>query len=301
MTPRPLVLAALLASAPAFAGTPINETRPLPAGGQVSIDNLKGQVIVRAWDRPEVRITGTLGEGVEKLEIDADGDDLDIRVRYPSNNGGWFGGGDRSEPSTLEVSIPAAAALSVDTVSAGVDVTGVRGPRLVVDSVSGDVVVRAARVGEASFDNVSGSVDAQVESADIGVDSVSGDIRVQGGLGGRVRIDTVSGDAELELGPVGTLTLSSVSGDLGVAAGLAPGGNISADSVSGGIRVALPADASARIQVETFSGGISSPVGEVQTEKYGPGKSLQARLGQGDGLVRLESFSGNVRISVGAK
>lgn len=301
MTPRPLFLAALLASAPAFAGTPINETRPLPAGGEVSIENLKGQVIVRAWDRPEVRITGTLGEGVEKLEIDADGNGLDIKVKYPSNNGGWFGGGGRSEPSTLEISLPATASVSVDTVSAGVDVTGVRGPRLGVDSVSGDVLVRAAKVGEARFDNVSGSVDAEVESDDIGVDSVSGDIRVAGRLGGRVRIDTVSGDADLELGPVGSLTLSSVSGDLGVAAGLAPGGSIRADSVSGGIRVALPAAASARIEVETFSGGISSPVGEVKTEKYGPGKSLQARLGQGDGLVKLESFSGNVRISVGAK
>lgn len=300
MTPRPLFLVALLASAPAFAGTPINETRPLPAGGEVSIENLKGEVIVRAWDRPEVRITGTLGEGVEKLEIDADGDELDIRVRYP-NTGGWFGGGSRSEPSTLEISLPATASVSVDTVSAGVDVTGVRGPRLGVDSVSGDVRVRAARVGEARFDNVSGSVDAEVESDDIGVDSVSGDIRVAGRLGGRVRIDTVSGDADLELGPVGSLTLSSVSGDLGVAAGLAPGGSLRADSVSGGIRVALPADASARIEVETFSGGISSPVGEVKTEKYGPGKSLQARLGRGDGLVKLESFSGNVRISVGAK
>lgn len=301
MFPRPILLAALLASTPALAGTPINETRPLPAGGEVSIENLKGEVIVRAWDRPEVRITGTLGEGVEKLEIDADGDELDIKVRYPSNNGGWFGGGDRSEPSTLEISLPATASVSVDTVSAGVDVTGVRGPRLGVDSVSGDVRVRAAKVGEARFDNVSGSVDAEVESDDIGVDSVSGDIRVAGRLGGRVRVDTVSGDAGLELGPVGSLTLSSVSGDLGVAAGLVPGGSIRADSVSGGIRVALPADASARIEVETFSGGISSPVGEVKTEKYGPGKSLQARLGQGDGLVKLESFSGNVRISVGDK
>ena len=39
---------------------------------------------------------------------------------------GWFGGGDRSEPSTLEISLPATASVSVDTVSAGVDVAGVR-------------------------------------------------------------------------------------------------------------------------------------------------------------------------------
>jgi len=50
--------------------------------------------------------------------------------------------------------------------------------------------------------------------------------------------------------------------------------------------------------VETFSGGISSPVGKVQTEEYGPGKRLEARLGAGGGEIRLESFSGDVRVEI---
>lgn len=293
-------LAALLAAAPAFAATPINEIRPLSPEGQVEIENLKGEIIVRTWDRPEVRIAGSLGEGVEKLDIHGGADSLDIEVRYPKG-GGWFGGGDRSEPSRLEVTVPARAAVTVDAVSASVDVEGVQGRLLSVDNVSGGIRVRNARVGEARFDNVSGDLDVEVDSPEVSVDNVSGDIRLVAPAGGRLMLDTVSGDAEVSAGPVGSLGFSSVSGDARLALALAPGGRLSADTVSGGLRLRLPADTSARLHVETFSGSISSPVGEVRTEKYGPGKSLEARLGQGDGEIRLEAFSGGVRLELDPK
>lgn len=301
MVPRLICLAALLAAAPAFAATPINQTRPLAPDGQVSIDNLKGRIVVRTWDRPEVRITGSLGEGVEKLLVEGDERDLSIEVRYPRNSGGWFGwgGNGKSEPSVIEVSLPAGASVSVDSVSADVDISGVAGQRLSVDSVSGDVLVRSTRVAEASFDNVSGDIDAELDSSQsLLVDSVSGDILIKGRIGGRVSLDTVSGDATLEATTLDRLSLSTVSGDGRLSAGLAADGSIVADSVSGNLDLVLPRETSARLRIETFSGGISSPVGQVQTEEYGPGKHLEAKMGAGSGNIRLESFSGNVRVVV---
>ena len=66
--------------APAFAATPINETRPLAAGGRVHIENIKGRVVVRTWAQPQVRITGSLGRGVQKLAVTGGGQSLDIVV-----------------------------------------------------------------------------------------------------------------------------------------------------------------------------------------------------------------------------
>jgi DUF4097 and DUF4098 domain-containing protein YvlB len=300
MVTRLIFLAALVAAPAAFAASPINQTRPLAADGQVSIENVKGRVTVRTWDRPEVRITGSLGAGVEKLAIEGDASDLRIEVRYPKNGGGWFGwGGDGdSEPTLLEINVPAKASVSVDAVSANVDVAGTGGRRLTLASVSGDVLVRGARAEEASFESVSGDVDAEVDSTNVSAETVSGDLLLKGRIGGRVSLDTVSGDATLVAGPVERLTLSTVSGDGHLSAGLAASGGITADSVSGNVDLVLPRDTSARLQIDTFSGGISSPVGEVQTEEYGPGKSLKARLGAGSGSIRLESFSGNVRVSI---
>lgn len=300
MNSRTVLLAALLLSSPAMADTPIDQTHPLSATGQVSIDNLKGRIVVVGWDRPEVRITGTLGQGVEKLEVEGGGDSLRIEVKYPGSGSDWFnwGGGNRGKPSVLEVSLPATASLSVDSVSASVDVSGVRGRRLSVDSVSGDVRVRGAGPGQGRFDSVSGGLDLELDSRDVEADTVSGDIRLRGRIGGRVSLDTVSGDASLEAGALERLSLSSVSGNGRLRAGLAEGGSISADTVSGRLSLDLPAHTSARLRVETFSGDITSPVGTVQTQQYGPGKSLDARLGDGAGDIRLESFSGSVRVTL---
>ncbi|WP_374603644.1 DUF4097 domain-containing protein [Arenimonas sp.] len=298
MLPRLTCLAgSLLLALPALAATPIDQTRPLSADGSVRVENLKGEVVVRTWDRPEVRVTGSLGEGVEKLDIGPGGDSLSISVKYP-RSGGWFGGGERSEPSRIEVRMPAGASLDVDVVSADVDVEGLAGRRLAVDSVSGGVRVRASRPGEARFDLVSGDLQGELDSPDIAVDTVSGDVRLSGRGGGELGVDTVSGDASLVFDSLRRVVMDSVSGDLALQAALAPGGRIGADTVSGGVRLRLPADSSARLSVETFSGGISSPVGEVKTEKYGPGKSLEARVGGGDGDVRLVTFSGDVRIEL---
>ncbi len=303
MTTRTLYCAALLAmaSTPALAATPINQVRPLSANGSVSIENVKGRIVVRTWDRDEVAITGTLGEGVEKLLVEGTATDLRIEVRYPSGGGSWFGwggNGGRGEPSVIEVSVPARAGVKVDSVSASVAVTGVAGRRLAVDTVSGNVVVRAARPGEANIDSVSGDLDLDLETASLAVASVSGDVRVRGRVTGAVAIETVSGDADLAAGRLERLTLSSVSGDSRIRAALAPGGRITSDSVSGGLTLSLAPDTSARLRVETFSGGISSPVGKVVTEQYGPGKHLETRLGSGGGEIRLESFSGDVRVEI---
>lgn len=298
MLPRLTCLtASLLLALPALAATPIDQTRPLAADGSLRIENIKGQVVVRTWDRPEVHVTGSLGEGVEKLEIGPGGDSLSIKVKYPNSGGGWFGSGNRSEPSRIEVRMPAGASLDVDVVSAEVDLEGLAGRRLAVDSVSGSVQVRASRSGEARFDLVSGDLEAELDSEDISVDTVSGDVRLSGRGGGELGVDTVSGDADLAFQSLRRVVMDSVSGDLELRTGLAPSGRISADTVSGGVRLRLPADTSARLSVETFSGGISSPVGDVKTEKYGPGKTLEARLGSGKGEVRLVTFSGSVRIS----
>ncbi|HLU13551.1 MAG TPA: DUF4097 family beta strand repeat-containing protein [Arenimonas sp.] len=300
MSPRLILPLMLLAAAPALAATPIDETRPVAADGRVSIDNLKGRIDVETWDRPEVRITGHLGEGVEKLQIDGSGGDLRIEVRYPQNKRGWFGWGssDGGEPSDLRVQVPAGVSLDIDSVSATVNVTGVAGQRLDVDSVSGNVTVRAARPGEARLVTVSGDVEAELDTRELRAETVSGDLDLRGRIGGRVSLETVSGDLRLEAGSVGRLDFSSVSGDARLKLGLEKGGSVQADTVSGGLDLALPAGTSARLRVETFSGRIRSPVGKVETEEFGPGSSLRTRLGDGQGDIRLESFSGNVRIEI---
>ena len=291
-------IAASVSVAPAFAATPINETRPLAADGRVSIENVKGSIVVRTWARPEVRITGSLGKGAEKLAVDGGAQSLQIEVRYPDQKGwGWNKGGN-SEPTTLEVTIPQRASLDIDSVSADVDVQQMAGRELSVDSVSGNVVVTSSSPGQAEFENVSGDTTLRITTRKVSVDSVSGDIKLQGGLTGEVSIESVSGNLSLLAQTLSKLSLSTVSGDASLQFALAPAGVVKADTVSGNLMLVMPAATNAQLSVESFSGDIDSPVGKVISEEYGPGKSLNARLGTGQGTMKLESFSGDVGLTL---
>ena len=299
-TLAPAVLLAMIVAVPALAATPINESRPLAADGSVSIENQKGRIVVRTWAQAQVKVTGSLGKGVEKLIVEGDGRKLRIEVKYPwQGNGSWLGRGKSdTEPTLLEVTVPQHASLDIDSVSADVDVQQMAGRKLAVESVSGQVQVSASSPAEASFDNVSGDTNLRITTTKVSVQSVSGDINLQGGLTGEVHLETVSGKADLTAPALTRLELDTVSGDARLKVGLAADGVIKADSVSGSLELLLPKPTSARLNIESFSGDISSPVGKVDREEYGPGSSLKASLGSGQGEINLESFSGDVRVEL---
>lgn len=292
----------LAAALPALAATPINQTRPLDPLGSVEIDNVKGLIQVRVWDRPEVKIEGSLGEGVEKLEIEGDRQRLSIKVRYPNRGSGigfLVGGGDSGEPTELRVTLPLQAALEIDAVSATVDVNGVASRELSIDSVSGDVTVAGAP-REAEIDSVSGDLRLTLNSRKVSAQTVSGDLSLRGRLGGEVDLETVSGKIDLAThqSQLTKLSGNSVSGDLRANVGLAAGGEISLETVSGDVRLTLPRNLSATVRGQSFSGDLEAPDAQIQRPKHGPGSSFEHRYGSGSGKVRIETFSGDARLDL---
>ena len=277
----------LAVAAPAWAATPINETRPLSPTGRVDIDNLKGRIQVRAWDRDEVKVEGSLGRGVERLVVEGDRERLEVRVRYPRNSRG-------TEDTTLLLTVPRRAELNIESVAADIDVAGVARGKLSIESVSGDVVVVAApRALDA--ETVSGDLRITANADEAKLGSVSGDVVLRGRLSGKVAAETVSGDIDIEVNGerVRSLKAATVSGDARVRTALADGGEIKLESVSGNLRLATPAGLSARLSAETFSGDLRAPDARIQRPKYGPGASLETRYGTGQGTIRMETFSGD--------
>ncbi|HWY25410.1 MAG TPA: hypothetical protein VNX47_10855, partial [Nevskia sp.] len=128
---------------------PVNERRPLNADGRVFVNDVAGTVVVTAWERNEVLATGTLGYGVDRLEISGDPSDLSFVVKLPRHN-------HNVGETELRLMVPAGAHVEVETVSADVSAQGVRGP-LKISTVSGDV-------------------GADVQSQEVAVQTVSGDL-----------------------------------------------------------------------------------------------------------------------------
>jgi DUF4097 and DUF4098 domain-containing protein YvlB len=281
---------ACAALAPAWAATPIDQVRALDPRGRVEIDNLKGRVEVRAWDRQEVRVTGSLGDGVEKLVIDGDRDELRIEVKYPNRSR-------NTEPTMLVVQVPLQAELEIETVSADIDVHGVAPRELSLQSVSGDIVANGAP-RRASVESVSGDVNLTFNSSEVEASTVSGDLVVAGRLTGEASVETVSGDLRFDSRGerLRKFSAGSVSGNIAARLALAEAGEIRMESVSGDLGLDLPKDLSAEVSGESFSGDLSAPGAKIQREDFGPGSSFHQRYGDGKGEIRLETFSGDARL-----
>ena len=292
-----VALCACLSSPLLPAATPINQTRPLDPRGTVEIDNLKGRIQVRAWDRNEVQVTGSLGDGVEKLVVDGDKDHLTVRAEYPKHMGGLRG--DRTGPTDLVLQVPLRADLDIESVSADIDVAGVASGDLNVDTVSGQVTVAAAP-GNADLNSVSGDLHVTLNSNEVNVETVSGDVLLNGRLKGQVHGETVSGQLSIDSNgeALRRLTTSTVSGDTTIHAALSDGGEIKSDTVSGDLRLRLPRSLNARVSAESFSGELRAPGAKIQKEEFGPGSSFEQRYGSGSGEIQLESFSGDTTLDL---
>ncbi|EVT73359.1 hypothetical protein X548_13335 [Stenotrophomonas maltophilia 5BA-I-2] len=286
-TLSPLCVALLLVPAMALADTRVDERHNVAAGGRIELSNVAGKVTVRGWDRNDVQLTGTLSDGLQ-LRQEKSANRVRWEIEYPrrGNNGG----------ATLTLNVPRSVELLLSTVSADQDISGVDVRRLQADTVSGNLAA-AGRSGDSVLNTVSGNVTARLQTPRLDVNTVSGRIEAGGGVSGEIGAQTVSGRVGVDAGRIQRLVVETVSGGIDLSAtALAPGGRINVESVSASVSLRLPRTVSAQLSVNSFSGSINSDAGKVERPRYGPGSSLDARLGSGDGDIRVQSHSGSVQV-----
>jgi len=287
------VYAALLGGlimAPTLADTQVDKTIDASADGTVGISNVAGSIKVVAWSRSAVKVEGTLGDDVEELIFERDGDDILIKVKVPRNHG-------RDIDSDLMVSVPKRSSLEIAGVSADIDVEGVIGEQELA-TVSGDVVTK-----ETAADVEAASVSGDVEVHGIGNETdteaatVSGDVTLTD-LSGEVEAESVSGDVSIVGGKIDEAYLESVNGDLTFHAELAKGGELAMETVNGTVDVILNGTISAEFEIETFNGSIKNCFGPKpeRTSRYSPGLELSFSHGGGSASVVIETLNGSVRI-----
>ena len=276
----------MLASAPAFAGKSVDESWELDADATVFIENISGIIEIRGWDRNEAHLTGELGSSVDELEISSSGSSLQISVTNRNER--------NVDDTELKLIIPAGASVDATAVSADIMVKGLDNEKLTASSVSGDVEVNASS-RRVSIESVSGDVEFSGHTVRVSAESVSGDIKLSG-ISGEVSATTVSGDMELEAGLIESGKFETVSGDMTVVAEVSDNGKLTAESMSGDVTIILPASQSGVFKSQSFSGRIGTDFGSVDHAKHGPGSHLKHVAGNGGAEVRVESFSGNIKL-----
>lgn len=259
-----------------------------------------------------VRDDGTFGDGFgggDRVTVERDGDleawaDLRIEVPAGTRLAVHLGVGDmdvRDVEGDLALDGSSGTirtrgtrgTLSLDTGSGSIEVSDAAGD-LTADTGSGNITLRNVDGGDLALDTGSGSVElSSVRVASLLVDTGSGSIRGSSLEAGGLEMDTGSGGIRLEGVTTSRATLDTGSGsvELGL---LSDVDELIIDTGSGGVVVTAPADLGARLDLDSGSGGVrvDLPVTELRSGR----SHLRGSVGDGDGLVEIDTGSGSIRL-----
>jgi DUF4097 and DUF4098 domain-containing protein YvlB len=272
----------------------VNETRPVKADADIRIDNLAGTVKVQGWDKNEVRISGTLGSQVQKLQIEGGETALDIKVVLPHHSHSDEGCDSCAE---LEIQVPRGARIEVSTVSADVEASGLTG-QVQFGTVSGGATVSSTAT-RIELRTVSGDVTVvgSAKGASVDANSVSGTVRISD-VDGHVDAENVSGDTKVVSRRISDLKMSATSGNLTFEGTPLKGGNYDLNNVSGDVVLAVGGAPDARFDVSSFSGDIDNSFGPKPTRvsKYSPGMELHFTSGNAGSTISARTLSGDIHL-----
>ncbi|PJF34086.1 MAG: hypothetical protein CUN57_00460, partial [Phototrophicales bacterium] len=229
------------------AGEKVDRSLEVKPDGHIEIHNVRGEITITGWDKPEVKVKGTLDDLTEKFIFEERSGHTVIKVELPDNTSLRSG-----EGSNLEIWLPQSASVDFNGVATDLKVTRVKG-KLEVNTVSGDL--RLEDLGKDLYVNsVSGDVELKGAHGRIEMQTVSGDI-VARVSAEQINVNGVSADVTITNDVLSQGKLSTVSGDIKITSGLKNDANLEINTVSGDGIWYVVGDVSARISMETAPGG----------------------------------------------
>ncbi len=248
------------------------------ANATIEVENMVGDITIRAWDRKAVRVQAT---GPADVHLDREESEVSVEAEMMPGHG-------RETDFTLTV--PKDAHIEVHTIEGRISVEGTTG-RIDAHSVKGLVRVSGGRntievgsvEGGIELSGARGRVEAHSVNEFVSLADVVGDIEAT----------TVNGPVTLERCDTRSLEASSVNGAIVFQGPIHPDGWYSMETHNGTIDLTIPQNASATIRAFTYNGDFEAdfPVTVTAAE---PGKTTTIRLGSGDAQIELETFNGSI-------
>ncbi len=272
------------ASSPVIAQKKVERRIPLGMEGALRIINMVGSVVVHGWNKDTVMVRGTLGTG----------DNFYMGGGYTGAKMFVEAVNDRDpKPARLEVWVPVRVRLWVKTATANIDVSGVDGGldlyvvsgtidvtgnphELNAEAIDGDIHITGSPPWVRAK-SATGTIVFQGASSDAAFSTVSGAVKVDGGVFERTKIETVTGNISFS----GLLDRS---------------GSFDFDTHSGIVDLAIPAKMGASFSVVTIAGSITNNVSKnsPMPGRFGRGAELTMDASGGGAKVSVRTFKGPV-------
>lgn len=224
-------------------------------GVAVTLCLSSGDVVVRGWDRREVRARAA-GAGTLRLQTDAGQTARRVEVQVTKERAGEPGPGECGATDSIELSVPRDSVVTLQINEGHVELSGVAEAR--VRTLTGDVDVSGvSRLVEVSC--MSGDISLSDSAGRVQLRTVSGDVEVSNLRAAQPDDDlfagSTSGDITIEGVRHSRVTGTTTSGDVLLSGVLARGGSYELKTTSGDVTLALPADASFRVNARVIASG----------------------------------------------
>jgi hypothetical protein len=276
-----LLAAAVVAVQAPAGGYPTDTTLAVERGSRLRVNSMGGDIVVRAWDRGQVRIQADHSRNAG-ISIERRGSVVDVGSR-----GRWGAPG----LVDYQITVPAWMALELGGLNAEVDVDGVRAA-VRVETIQGSIRLRGG-ADQVTLSTANGGIDVAGVRGRLDLRALSGDI-VARDIEGDVMAESVSGDVDLRGVTARSVEARAVSGDVLFAGTVADGGTYSLFTHSGDITLAVDDRANALLTVASANGDIRFGF-DVRAERTTRRRQTY-RLGSGSASVELETFSGDIRV-----
>lgn len=292
----------------------IDEARLVSANERITLDVMRGEVVIRAGDDNTFRVVGELDEDAEGFELESDNGFTRFIVRMPRNMRGW--NNNRNEGSDLEITVPANSEIEFSGVNVSVDIADVSGGARVT-TVNGEI--RASGLSEFVFlKTVNGGIRSENNRGVVTIETVNGEVRDEGSQG-RLSVEAVNGELDIvslaqevtlgvvngridaELSGTQSLDFNGVNGEISIRLSDSVSPRVRGGSVSGEIELAVDNNIEARFDLQTNVGSrleneLTSD--EARRPQFGPGRNLQFSTGEGSGSVDISTVSGAINLLV---
>jgi DUF4097 and DUF4098 domain-containing protein YvlB len=264
-----------------------DQTVDVAKGTRLVISNNAGEVVVRSWDRDQVRVQAS---HAERVTIDVSTIDNTLRVRSRSPRG----------PSTLvdyTITVPRWMAVNLSGTYLESTIEGTAA-EVTVESVHGNIRVVGGS-GNVNLRSVEGVITVEKAAGKLQATTINEGIRLTN-ISGDVSAETTNGDIVIENAQTTSLEVSTVNGDVTFNGTMRDGGAYRLTTHGGDLRVGLGGAPNATVFVRTFQGDFSADfpiqLPEGQSEREGS-KRFNFTLGSGSARIELQSFNGDIVVA----
>jgi len=259
---------------------------------RLELENLRGEVTVRTWDRGEIRVQADHSRS-RYIELERSGRTLEVQVE--SDRGlGLAGSVD------FQITVPRAFDLDIEGMSLDVDIEGTEG-QVQVTTINGPIQVRGGR-GTVILESVNGEIVVEGAEGSLEVSGVAGGVTLRD-CSGDILAESVGGSLTLEGITSRDVEVGTVGGSLRYEGSVEDDGIYTFGSHGGSIWLYLPPDMNARVEAVTLSGDVEVEFPGAPTEPTSgeglPGlneKELSFEVGSGSARVEVETFAGTIHI-----